>query len=150
MEIVEYTPSEGQSHSYVKSNHRSKTDVAWKYISEAQDEAGKKLFVCTFCQKGFRGGGINRMKQHLAGVKGNVASCVKVPDDVKFLVQGILEEKSQKTKEMPSGFAVPNLNGDEEVEAQTINPQITHAKKEKGKTSPNLQSDFKQGIYGQS
>ncbi|KAD5803066.1 hypothetical protein E3N88_14426 [Mikania micrantha] len=44
------------------------------------------------------------MKQHLAGVKGNVASCVKVPGDVKLLIQGNLEKKVQRKKEKRSGI----------------------------------------------
>ncbi|XP_021986505.1 uncharacterized protein LOC110882925 [Helianthus annuus] len=127
----------------VQSNHRSKTDTAWKYVSETQDETGKKVVVCTFCQKGFRGGGINRMKQHLAGVKGNVASCVKVPADVKLLMQGILDGKSQQTKEKPSGSHVHNLDGDKAVEAQTTNSQKTHANEGKRKAPSNLPSNPK-------
>ncbi|XP_039013548.1 uncharacterized protein LOC120143239 [Hibiscus syriacus] len=51
------------------SNVRLKTDVAWRYVNELQDEHGRKSYFCTFCQKTFHGGGINRMKQHLAEVK---------------------------------------------------------------------------------
>ncbi|KAL8204972.1 hypothetical protein R6Q57_010595 [Mikania cordata] len=142
MEVSDPIPLEGQSHSLVQSNHRSKTDIAWKYVSEAQDEAGKKSFVCTFCQKFFRGGGINRMKQHLAGVKGNVASCVKVPGDVKLLIQGNLEKKVQRKKEKRSGLHAHTLDVDEGVEALVINPQTTLAKEGKRKASSNLQSNF--------
>jgi len=33
----------------------------------APSSDGKKLFICNFCEKVIKGGGINRMKMHLAG-----------------------------------------------------------------------------------
>ncbi|XP_039128907.1 uncharacterized protein LOC120265048 [Dioscorea cayenensis subsp. rotundata] len=60
----------------------------------------------TLCARG----GISRMKQHLAGSKGNVDSCKRVPSDVQFLMQGSLKENVQKAKEKKGCF--DELEGD--------------------------------------
>ncbi|XP_039042218.1 uncharacterized protein LOC120181063 [Hibiscus syriacus] len=123
------------------SNVRLKTDMAWRYVNELQDEHGRKSYFCTFCQKTFHGGGINRMKQHLAGVKGNVCACPKVRGDVKVLMRGNLEENNIKAKEKRGCSLGIHINLDENEEVQT---QTT--KMNKRKASSNLQSFFKQGI----
>ncbi|KAL0404286.1 UNVERIFIED_CONTAM: hypothetical protein Sradi_2069400 [Sesamum radiatum] len=82
------TPNESQSVSGSgvgqpsQTNPRQKKDVAWKYVTETTSSEGRKILTCDFCRTSFRGGGINRMKQHLAGEKGNVASCKKVPPEI--------------------------------------------------------------------
>ncbi|XP_039022455.1 uncharacterized protein LOC120154889 [Hibiscus syriacus] len=123
------------------SNVRLKTDVAWRYVNELQYEHGRKSYFCIFCQKTFHGGGINRMKQHLAGVKGNVCACPKVPVDVKVLMQGNLEENNLKANEKHVCSSGIHINLDEDEEVQT---KIT--KTSKRKASSNLQSFFKRGI----
>ena len=40
--------------------------------------------MCLYCNKVFKGGGINRFKKHLAGIRGETESCKKVPTDVCF------------------------------------------------------------------
>ena len=37
-----------------------------------------------YCKKVTKGGGIHRMKQHLAGVKGDIRPCRSVPPDVNI------------------------------------------------------------------
>ena len=46
---------------------KDRKDVAWVHCQLIE---GK--FVCNYCQKEVGGGGINRLKQHLAGTRGNV------------------------------------------------------------------------------
>lgn len=42
----------------------------------------EKMFICNFCRKIICGSGINRVKKHLAGRKGEVTPCTLVdPDD---------------------------------------------------------------------
>ena len=52
---------------------RQKTDPARAYVTMAQSSDGKKLLICNFCEKVIKGGGINRMKMHLAGQSGDMA-----------------------------------------------------------------------------
>ncbi|GKU96674.1 hypothetical protein SLEP1_g9886 [Rubroshorea leprosula] len=53
---------------------------------------------CLYCDKLILGGGITRLKEHLAGIKGNVGACKKVSADVKRQMQQLLSEK-RKGKE---------------------------------------------------
>lgn len=63
---------------------REKVDAAWNHFSEVRTSDGKKHYKCLHCGVVYKGGGINRMKQHLAGVKGNIASCKKVSYDIRY------------------------------------------------------------------
>ncbi|GKU98298.1 hypothetical protein SLEP1_g11318 [Rubroshorea leprosula] len=47
---------------------------------------------CLYCDKLKLGGGITRLKEHLAGIKGNVSACKKVSADVKRQMQQLLSE----------------------------------------------------------
>ncbi|KAF8395152.1 hypothetical protein HHK36_019093 [Tetracentron sinense] len=57
---------------------------------------------CIYCGKVFSGGGIHRIKEHLAGQKGNAASCLRVQPDVQRLMQqsldGVVVKKKKKQK----------------------------------------------------
>ncbi|GKV04693.1 hypothetical protein SLEP1_g16813 [Rubroshorea leprosula] len=53
---------------------------------------------CLYCYKFIQGGGITRLKEHLAGIKGNVGACKKVSADVKWQMQQLLS-KIRKGKE---------------------------------------------------
>ena len=53
---------------------------------------GKSSFKCLYCGKVYKGGGINRMKRHLVGVKDDVASCRSVPYEVRFQMWENLKE----------------------------------------------------------
>ncbi len=86
---------------------KEKKDVAWSYCQLID---GK--MVCNFCQKEVGGGGIHRIKQHLANARGNIKPCKKVPDALKAEMQASIdsyrEEKAKKKKvqkEVGSGSA---------------------------------------------
>ena len=46
---------------------RAKSDIGWEHCTKMLDTNGRKILKCLYCAKQIRGGGINRMKQHLAG-----------------------------------------------------------------------------------
>ncbi|KAF7839716.1 uncharacterized protein G2W53_008198 [Senna tora] len=54
----------------------------------------------------YKGGGINRMKQHLAGVTGQITSCKKVPHDVRHQMLESLKNVQQKkqTEELNEAY----------------------------------------------
>ena len=86
---------------------KEKKDIAWSYCQLID---GK--MVCNFCQKEVGGGGIHRIKQHLANARGNITPCEKVPDALKVEMQASIdsyrEEKAKKKKvqkEVGSGSA---------------------------------------------
>ncbi|PKA66450.1 hypothetical protein AXF42_Ash007148 [Apostasia shenzhenica] len=51
---------------------RQRTDITWNYVTDIKNPDGKKWIKCDFCQKNFKGGGIHRVKLHLAKKKGDV------------------------------------------------------------------------------
>lgn len=133
--------SQAQSHSSVQSNVRTKTDIAWEHVTQVVDEKGKKAWICNFCQKVIGGGGINRVKKHLVGIKGEVVACPKVSPEVRFTMQGKLKETAQKEKEKRT-TSVTILDDDEEMEEI----EMSTVKKGKRKSTSNLHPFFTKGI----
>ncbi|MFS7933216.1 putative transcription factor/ chromatin remodeling BED-type(Zn) family [Helianthus anomalus] len=127
MASSDYPPDPDEMEPTIHTNVRTKQDKAWKYGTEGRDESGKKFIVCIFCEKILRGGGINRLKQHQGGVKGNIAACKKVPADVKFLMKNLYEESQQKNKS---------------EEVITVSQQSTQSKRKASSTSENQSSYF--------
>ena len=81
------------------SSVRAKCDPAWDHITE-ELKGGKSSYRCIHCGKVYKGGGINRMKRHLAGIKGAVAACTSVPYDVRFqMVENLKEISKSKNKQ---------------------------------------------------
>ena len=79
------TPSYEVDSNVVESSLsiREKVDPAWKHFSPGADEKGRNTFTCVYCRQTYKGGGINRMNKHLAGIKGDIGSCKKVSHDVR-------------------------------------------------------------------
>ncbi|KAH9607558.1 hypothetical protein KSS87_019109 [Heliosperma pusillum] len=78
-----------------------KHDPAWKHVHMYKD--GDRIQLkCIYCAKIFRGGGIHRIKEHLACQKGNAATCHHVPLDVREAMQQSLDcvvvKKGKKQK----------------------------------------------------
>ncbi|XP_020684054.1 uncharacterized protein LOC110100747 [Dendrobium catenatum] len=79
---------------------REKVDITWNHFSEIKRAEGKRQFKCLHCGIVYKGGGINRMKQHLARVKGNIAACKNVPHDVRFQMQENLKDISKRKQQV--------------------------------------------------
>lgn len=78
-----------------------KHDPAWKHCQMFKNGDRVQL-KCLYCGKVFKGGGIHRIKEHLAGQKGNASTCLRVPSDVRILMQqsldGVVVKKKKKQK----------------------------------------------------
>ncbi|XP_019238143.1 PREDICTED: uncharacterized protein LOC109218243 isoform X2 [Nicotiana attenuata] len=78
-----------------------KHDPAWKHCQMYKNGARVQL-KCIYCGKIFKGGGIHRIKEHLAGQKGNASTCLRVQPDVRLLMQeslnGVVMKKRKKQK----------------------------------------------------
>ncbi|KAL2928026.1 Acetyl-coenzyme A carboxylase carboxyl transferase subunit beta [Bienertia sinuspersici] len=95
-----------------------KHDPAWKHC-QMYKEGEKVQLKCIYCAKIFRGGGIHRIKEHLACQKGNASTCHRVPPDVKQAMKQSLEvavvKKKRKQKigdEITTTSSNPPLNDD--------------------------------------
>ncbi|RVW62613.1 hypothetical protein CK203_059531 [Vitis vinifera] len=114
------TPSSGQDSTTHSQSSRSKTDPAWEHVSEERYGNGRRALICLYCKKITKGGGIHRMKLHLAGVKGDIGPCKLVPPDVRFRMENSLQEfvnAKKATKEAdeyrnPYGPNVSQFEGD--------------------------------------
>lgn len=78
-----------------------KHDPAWKHCLMYKN--GDRIQLkCVYCGKMFKGGGIHRIKEHLAGHKGNASTCLRVPPDVRLTMQesldGVVVKKRKKQK----------------------------------------------------
>ncbi|WCJ24687.1 hAT transposon superfamily [Euphorbia peplus] len=106
---------------------RGKSDPAWEHFSVTRDAKGKDIFKCLFCSNEYKGGGINRMKYHLAKIKGQISSCNKVPYDVcvniKILIQSSQKEKELTMKRKLSDYDENPFGAEmEEDQVQEFNP----------------------------
>ncbi|XP_031256661.1 uncharacterized protein LOC116114661 [Pistacia vera] len=99
---------------------RGMTDITWTHVIDGVNPNGRKTLKCLHRGKVTRGGGIFRMKQHLAGTKGDVGACLKVPFDVQYLMRESLKDIRIKNKEKvdsskyntPYGAPIHRLEGD--------------------------------------
>ncbi|KAL8171564.1 hypothetical protein V2J09_023368 [Rumex salicifolius] len=75
-----------------------KTDPAWKHV-QLYKSGDRVILKCIYCGKIFKGGGIHRFKEHLAGQKGNASVCPRVLPDVKAtMLDSLSKVVSRKTK----------------------------------------------------
>nr|GEX21735.1 hypothetical protein [Tanacetum cinerariifolium] len=93
-------------------------DKTWDHVTQHIEGNGKKAFICNFCHKIILGGGINRVKKHLTGQKGEVAPCTKVDPDVRYTMEGLLKENDHKLKQKGIEFAESNVISDDDEEQQ--------------------------------
>ncbi|KAK4387222.1 hypothetical protein Sango_2592800 [Sesamum angolense] len=136
------TPNESQSVSGSgvgqpsQTNPRQKKDIAWKHVTESTSSEGRKILTCDYCHTSFRGGGINRMKQHLAGEKENVASCKKVPPKIRFMIQGFLKENVERAKEKRGFSGINEYAFGASAHEFSYDDYTAYAKKESHKQQP--------------
>ncbi|XP_010496130.1 PREDICTED: uncharacterized protein LOC104773244 isoform X2 [Camelina sativa] len=95
-----------------------KQDNAWKHC-EIYKYGDRLQMRCIYCKKMFKGGGITRVKEHLAGKKGQGTICDQVPEDVRLFLQQCIDgtvrrqRKRQKSSSEPlSVGALPPIEGE--------------------------------------
>ncbi|XP_057496178.1 uncharacterized protein LOC130781124 [Actinidia eriantha] len=101
------------------------TDPGWAH--GVMVNGGRQKIKCKYCHKVILGGGISRLKQHLAGERGNVVPCDVVPEDVKVQFQQHLGfkvlEKMKRKKGLKSGknssIYLDNCKGDKTMQKKT-------------------------------
>ncbi|XP_024015950.1 uncharacterized protein LOC112089200 [Eutrema salsugineum] len=125
---------------------RQKYDAAWAYVTQTVDSLGKSTFTCDFCGKKNQGGGINRMKQHLAGQKGSTNACKKVPPEFQYAMRTSLKENEDRAKEK-RGVNVMRQFHDVDDGQASHQGSVPLSRKRKGSTDIN--SYFKRGLEDQ-
>ncbi|GAU30497.1 hypothetical protein TSUD_18770 [Trifolium subterraneum] len=74
--------------SLVERNVRRKTDITWAHWKLLPNNK----ISCLYCNKIIGGGGIHRVKEHLAGIPGNTEICKDVPPEWVVDVKKQIEE----------------------------------------------------------
>ncbi|XP_058083479.1 uncharacterized protein LOC131231328 isoform X2 [Magnolia sinica] len=101
-------------------------DPGWEH-GIAQDER-KKRVKCNYCER-VVSGGINRFKQHLARIPGEVASCKKAPEEVYLKIKENMKwhrtgrrQRRPETKEIAAFYMhSDDDDGEEEEEEELTN-----------------------------
>ena len=96
------TPSHEVDSNVMESSSRvsENVDPAWEHFSLGAYEKGRNTFICVYCRQTYKGEGINRMKKHLARIKGNIGSCKKVSHDVRYQMLEYMKEFELKKKKL--------------------------------------------------
>ena len=102
-------PSSGQDSTTNSQTIRSKIDPTWEHVFEEIYTNGRKALICLYCKKITKGGGIHRMKQHLARVKWDIGPCKSIPLDVRFWMENSLQKfvNSKKATQEAYGYRNP-------------------------------------------
>jgi len=88
--------------------------------------------ICVYCQKHLVGGGITRLKEHLAGIKGNAAAYKRVSNEVKWQMKQLLTEwKSNQMRKTTINCEIESPHGnyvidEEEEEVETGTPHSSN------------------------
>ncbi|XP_062018641.1 uncharacterized protein LOC133735244 [Rosa rugosa] len=111
-----------------RSLKRGSGDIGWEY-AELADASNLDSLKCKLCGK-LVSGGIYRMKQHIAHIKGNVAPCKKSSDEDKAKCKNAIEEAKSKKKQKSRHEAEVRqeviLEGDEDNEASQGTRRMLH------------------------
>ena len=94
---------------------KERKDAAWVHCQ--LDDGGKK--ICNYCGKKTVGGGIHRLKQHLAGARGNVEPCRKVSDDLRAEMLSSIEsyqEEKAKAKKIQEDIGRSSMPFEDEID----------------------------------
>jgi len=132
-ETIESTPN--------RSIVRSKSDPAWAHC-RFSDDSSKKHLVCMYCNKVFKGGGISRFKQHLAGIKGDVEPCKKVSDDIRFQMRSNVNEFNQRKRKAQEEIEENNPYCEEHVEHTRTSEEVQELGSSKGKGKEKVTSSL--------
>ncbi|XP_010488238.1 PREDICTED: uncharacterized protein LOC104766116 isoform X3 [Camelina sativa] len=102
-----------------------KQDSAWKHC-EVYKYGDRVQMRCLYCRKMFKGGGITRVKEHLAGKKGQGTICDQVPDEVRLFLQqcidGTVRRQRKRRRSSPDPLPIayfPPCEGETQVVAPT-------------------------------
>ncbi|KAI9123328.1 hypothetical protein K1719_006217 [Acacia pycnantha] len=124
-------------------------DPGWEH-GTAQDERKKKV-KCNYCEK-IVSGGINRFKQHLARIPGEVAPCKHAPEEVYLKIKENMKwHRTGKRHRRPEAKDFPDFyskSDNEEEEDDQVDDALHHMSKETlvdvdKRLSKDLRKNFK-------
>lgn len=75
---------------------RKSDDVGWKY-GDLENENKLERVKCNKCDKEM-GGGINRLKQHIEGITGEVTACLKSTKEEQSICRNAINDAKNKKR----------------------------------------------------
>uniref|UniRef100_A0A7N2MM08 BED-type domain-containing protein n=1 Tax=Quercus lobata TaxID=97700 RepID=A0A7N2MM08_QUELO len=137
----------GASSASVASAPARSDDPAWAHARAVPN--AKNNTICLHCNKLIKGGGITRLKYHLAGIRGQVEPCKKASSDIRFQMKQMIEDlkKSKQTKkriqlEIGNPYDIDEEDDEEEEDdevriVEKSPPQTLGKRKSRGKDVDN-------------
>ncbi|KAA8536789.1 hypothetical protein F0562_029267 [Nyssa sinensis] len=90
--------SKGKNVDLGPPEKKRKHDIGWSYGEQIGDN--RQHVQCNFCHKIMKGGGVSRLKQHLAGGFSNVEKCDKCPSEVPKAMRKYLYRNKKENEEV--------------------------------------------------
>jgi hypothetical protein len=100
--------------------YREKKTLVWAHGVEIEIEETKKWICCMYWNEVFKGGGIHRLKLHLAGEKGEVKQCTHVSAEVRHEMQQSVENFNEKKRKADEDTARVRGGDDREETPQQV------------------------------
>lgn len=124
-----------------------KQDNAWKHC-EIYKYGDRLQMRCLYCRKMFKGGGITRVKEHLAGKKGQGTICDQVPEDVRLFLQqcidGTVRRQRKRRKSSSDPLPIASLPVCE-AEAMVVQSDVNNGFISPGSSDVVLQNESLSG-----
>ncbi|KAJ4851550.1 hypothetical protein Tsubulata_041805, partial [Turnera subulata] len=104
---------------------RGKSDPAWEHFSVSIGPDKKLVYKCLICEKQYKGGGIFRMKQHLAGIRGSIGPCRKVSHEIREQMLKVLKELADQKMQSKQAKKVIEIDNSMEDDEDSVQEEIT-------------------------
>ncbi|KAJ1702749.1 hypothetical protein LUZ63_002528 [Rhynchospora breviuscula] len=78
-----------------KISHSVRKQDPW-WVHAERIEGAQNHWKCKYCNHVFKGGGVSRLKMHIAGFVGDVVSCPAVPKEIRESTKAELERQGKK------------------------------------------------------
>lgn len=79
----------------VKIPHSERKKDPW-WVHAERLEGNRTHWKCKYCNQVFKGGGVSRLKMHIAGFAGDIVSCLAVPQEIRETIKAELEKQGKK------------------------------------------------------
>ncbi|CAI0467590.1 unnamed protein product [Linum tenue] len=125
-------------------------DPGWEH-GVAEDERKKKV-KCNYCDK-VVSGGINRFKQHLARIPGEVAPCRNAPEEVYLKIKENMKwhRTGKRQRQLDSNGVSSFCEQSDEEEDEQDQDALVHLRQERSTVGEKrLRKDWKMGLRGTS
>ncbi|XP_019418561.1 PREDICTED: uncharacterized protein LOC109329345 [Lupinus angustifolius] len=98
------TSQEVSTENTSTSSYRGISYPTWTHCKHVVVDNERTILVCLFYMKKIKGGDITRFKAHLAGVRGQVKKCKKVPTYIQHQIQKSIDDLESKKRKVEEEY----------------------------------------------